>query len=154
MQPETLVMTGGKELMQMFQELPVKVENNGLAQMTRAGTAPIRKNARSRISKYPKYAKTITTRKRKSRPGTAIFEVSSKSRLSHLLEYGVRPHVISVKNKKIMSRDGIPYGTVVNHPGMAAQPHMRPAYDSQKGAAVEAMADKARDFIFKEALKR
>lgn len=152
---EMITMTGGKELARMFQELTVKVEQNGLTQMTRAGTVPIRKAARAKVSNHKKYARTIKTRKKKSPRGIAKFEVSSKSRLSHLLEYGVRPHRIAIKNKKVLAdMYGQTYGQFMDHPGIAPQPHLRPAYDENKGTALDAMANKAREFIFKEALKR
>ena len=48
------------------------------------------------------------------------------------VEFGTRPHVIKVKNAKILS-DGVSFfGKEVNHPGTAAQPFLRPAADKNR----------------------
>lgn len=45
------------------------------------------------------------------------------------VEYGTGPHVIRVRNKKVLhnAETGQFFGQVVNHPGTPAQPFMRPA---------------------------
>lgn len=45
------------------------------------------------------------------------------------VEMGSRPHVIRVKNAKVLRnpRTGQVFGTKVNHPGTPAQPWLRPA---------------------------
>lgn len=44
-------------------------------------------------------------------------------------EYGSEPHIIEVRNKKVLAdkEAGEFFGKVVHHPGNAAQPFMRPA---------------------------
>jgi len=50
------------------------------------------------------------------------------------IEYGVDPHVIKVKNKKVLAnkKKGQIFGKQVMHPGQEAQPFMRPALDQVK----------------------
>jgi len=50
------------------------------------------------------------------------------------IEYGVDPHVIKVKNKKVLANEkkGLIFGKSVMHPGQEAQPFMRPALDQVK----------------------
>lgn len=44
------------------------------------------------------------------------------------VEYGTDPHVIRVRNKKVLrSKEGVFFGKEVNHPGTPAQPFLRPA---------------------------
>jgi hypothetical protein len=45
------------------------------------------------------------------------------------LETGTAPHVITVKNAKVLTDGENFFGKSVNHPGMAAQPYFRPAFD-------------------------
>jgi HK97 gp10 family phage protein len=53
---------------------------------------------------------------------------------AHLVEFGTRAHRITAK------RGGFLWigRRMVNHPGTAAQPFMRPALDTRRGAAVDA----------------
>lgn len=43
------------------------------------------------------------------------------------VEYGTKPHVIRIKNKKALSDGKTIFGTKVNHPGTRAQPFIRPS---------------------------
>lgn len=63
-------------------------------------------------------------------------------RWSHFLEFGVSPHV--QPNFK-------PYGRLAPraflHPGMKAQPFLRPAFDAKKDAARDAMAEALKEVL-------
>ena len=48
------------------------------------------------------------------------------------VEYGTGPHVIRVKNKKVLSDGKQFFGKEVMHPGTRAQPFLRPAFSSVK----------------------
>lgn len=74
---------------------------------------------------------------------------------AHFVEYGTRPHAVgkgsilepykrSKKQKKQVGR---------MHPGTAAQPFMRPAFDTKKIEALHAIADKTREELAKEIAK-
>ena len=55
---------------------------------------------------------------------------------AHLLEYGTAPHLIKTKN-----------GKEREHPGSAAFPFMRPAYDETAQQMVESIKDQCREII-------
>ncbi len=70
-----------------------------------------------------------------------------KGYIAHLLEYGTAPHVIRAKAAGGHLRFGGKAYTSVNHPGTAAQPFMRPAYDETKGAVVESIKAQCKEII-------
>jgi HK97 gp10 family phage protein len=45
------------------------------------------------------------------------------------VEFGTRPHVITVKTARVLSDGKETFGTRAQHPGTQAQPFMRPAVD-------------------------
>ncbi|MGY2133651.1 HK97-gp10 family putative phage morphogenesis protein [Hymenobacter sp. HD11105] len=64
----------------------------------------------------------------------------------HLLEYGTAPHRIKPINGKALSYGGSAYAGV-NHPGTAAQPFMRPAFDAKNGQTVQIIKDEVAEII-------
>jgi HK97 gp10 family phage protein len=48
------------------------------------------------------------------------------------VEFGVRRHVISAKNKTVLSNGSVVFGKEVNHPGVEKRPFMRPAIDEHE----------------------
>lgn len=78
--------------------------------------------------------------------------------LAHLFEFGVDPHEISAKDSKILSNINNPageeievFGASVTHPGIEAQPFMRPAYDSEKSPALQVFISETRKGIIRKA---
>ena len=70
-----------------------------------------------------------------------------KGYVAHILEYGAAPHVIRAKAAgKHLSFNGKAYSEV-NHPGIAAQPFLRPAFDETNGQMVQSVKDQAREII-------
>jgi HK97 gp10 family phage protein len=55
-------------------------------------------------------------------------------------EFGADAHTISPKNKKALAFDGVIVAGA-QHPGLTAQPFMRPAWDTKRDEAEEAAAD-------------
>jgi HK97 gp10 family phage protein len=53
------------------------------------------------------------------------------------VEYGTRPHIITVKSARVLSDGKRVFGTSVNHPGTKAQPYMRPAIDKNRKKLIE-----------------
>ena len=74
---------------------------------------------------------------------------------AHFIEYGVQPHKIKFDDKKALklSASGSVLRAVINHPGIPAQPFMRPAFDSKRAQVVKVIGDKLWDNINKEAKK-
>jgi HK97 gp10 family phage protein len=57
------------------------------------------------------------------------------------VEYGTRPHVITVKNARVLSDGKQIFGRSVNHPGTKAQPFMRPAVDKNRKNLIKLYRD-------------
>jgi HK97 gp10 family phage protein len=68
--------------------------------------------------------------------GVAVFVNKKKAWYGRLEEFGTAPHVIRVKRGKAL-KIGSTYVKEVQHPGAAARPFMRPAFDTKKREAVE-----------------
>jgi len=68
---------------------------------------------------------------------------------AHILEYGAAPHTIRAKPGQVLVWNG---GAAyqVEHPGIAAQPFMRPAYDATKGAVVDSIKAQCAEIITTE----
>ncbi len=48
------------------------------------------------------------------------------------VEFGVRPHTISAKNKTVLSDRAQVFGKEVDHPGLTAEPFVRPSLDEHE----------------------
>lgn len=59
---------------------------------------------------------------------------------ARFVEYGTRPHTITAANRKGLSFGGLFFQSV-DHPGARPRPFMRPALDTQAGAAVVAAGE-------------
>lgn len=66
-------------------------------------------------------------------------------------EYGAKPHTITGVPLMFEGDSGTVVTGDVSHPGMAAEPFLRPAVDEKMGEAVAAMADAWADAIEGEA---
>ena len=91
---------------------------------------------------------TATTEKSKKRVTVSVGP-DKKKWIARFLEYGTSPHAITADEKKALKL--YPLGDVfrrsVNHPGMAAQPFMRPAFDETQGEAQTAAGQKVAEVI-------
>lgn len=167
------VVKGGDELMNALSALPQNLQRNAIRAGLRAGAAPIRDKARELAPKSSGLtAKAIDlSSARDNRDGTfsITVRVNTKKRhgfLAYFHEFGVAPHFIARTGKgqgrkavqaalggqgkldlKPMRIGGEFVSGVISHPGHAAQPFMRPAFDLAKEEAVAAFAARIRDFI-------
>ncbi|MBH8569359.1 HK97 gp10 family phage protein [Microvirga sp. STS02] len=66
---------------------------------------------------------------------------------AHLLEYGTAPHIIKAKAAGGLLRWAGGAAPQVQHPGSAAQPFMRPAFDATGTGMVESIKDQCREII-------
>lgn len=62
-------------------------------------------------------------------------EVVSKAPYSIFVEAGTAPHIIQIKNKRVLAnkRTGEFFGTKVHHPGTRANPYMQRALEKSQG---------------------
>lgn len=158
---------GGKELAALMQQLPVQMEKKLLRNAMAAGVRVLRDEARNQVpAKSGALRRSIKT-SRDSKDGRIIAKVRLQGKHAYLgvfMEYGVRPHLISVADEDTPSRNTrhgsrkVAIGTVnkmvargslkigenfvgayVLHPGHAAKPFLRPAMDTHAKEAVDAV---------------
>jgi HK97 gp10 family phage protein len=74
-----------------------------------------------------------------------------KGYAGHLVEYGTAPHIIKAKaaEGKLHLRGNV-FVEEVHHPGAAAKPFMRPAFDSKKDEAIGIIKDECKAIILDE----
>jgi len=146
--------TGGRELDQLLQTLPAKLETNIMRGALRAGAnvylVEVRRNLAA-ISKTDGLlgASRVTTRKGKDGNVTASVKVGrGQVYYAHMVEFGTRPHAITAKAMTIN-------GNVVRsvaHPGAKPKPFMRPAAEAKFAEAVAAVQARIRKRLTKEGL--
>ncbi|MBV2197457.1 hypothetical protein QNN00_14500 [Bacillus velezensis] len=59
--------------------------------------------------------------------------------ISRFAEFGTSPHLIELKNKKVMSDGSNIYGKKVDHPGHKAEPFVEPALINKQSEALNEM---------------
>ena len=171
---------GLKELDAFLSALPKNMHRNAISQGLRAAAAVVREEAKMRAPKDTgKLALSIKSGSvDRSKDGHLSIKVSAKQKkgghgyLAWFIEYGVRPHLItvdeadypvrntrhgprkvSIKKVNEMVHSGSLkigenfVGDVVHHPGIRPHPFLRPALDVKAEDAVRAFAAKIRDYI-------
>lgn len=78
--------------------------------------------------------------------GVEIYVNKKKAWYGRLEEFGTAPHVIRVRRGRAL-KIGSTYVKEVQHPGAAAKPFMRPAFDTKKREAVNVIALTLRRFL-------
>jgi HK97 gp10 family phage protein len=147
--------TGGKELAAFLNALPKNLRNNALKAALTAAAGVIRDEARLQVSDNTKTGTLRrgikTGRPRVEQDGSASVRVRVTGRhrhVAHWLEYGVLPHVISVRDGDGNLKIGKNFvGKEVEHPGFIAKPFMRPALDSKAQEAINAFGARIRDYL-------
>ena len=134
---------GLAELNQALQELPAKIEANVLRGALRAGQKVILDKARSNINNRTgdlSKSLRIKTSKRGGKVSAVLIAGDKKAYYPHMVEKGTVKHFIKPKSAKSLFFAGL-RREVVDHPGAAPKPFMRPALDSESGNAVEAVRE-------------
>lgn len=163
---------GGKELQNMLNTLPAKIERNIMRSALRAGAAVIRDAARENINDDTgalSKSVRVSTRARRGEVTATVKAGNKKAFYAHMVEFGTAPHLIEVRDedrptrktrkgeKKVsigtmnrMIKQGSLkigenfIGPVVMHPGAAQKPFMRPAIDQKQDEAVRAVGEQIR----------
>ncbi|MBX3629314.1 MAG: HK97 gp10 family phage protein [Nitrosomonas sp.] len=161
---------GLAELQKIMNQLPAKLEANIMRGALRAGAVVIRDAVKSNINSVSGHLAStmrVSTRIEK-RAGKVVAKVKADAYYAGFVEYGTRPHYISVPDseKLINSRRSRKLGKEVRehmktfntrqrslkigqqyvgpgvfHPGAKPKPFMRPALDNNSGAAITAAAE-------------
>lgn len=169
---ESFNIQGLKELHQMLQELPVRIEKNIMRGAIRAGANVYRDAARAAAPVDDGLLKrSIKTGSTNIKKGNVVVNVGTDLFYARMVEFGTasyytgtgrtvgKPYKIpkaSKKTGKISKRTkrAIKFGNVivnnVTHPGIKPQPFMRRAFDSASNQAVATFAQYVSTRLAKE----
>jgi hypothetical protein len=141
----TLQESGLRQTVALFEGIPDEVRRRllptieDLAQAVKAGavarvpvkTGQLRNSIQYRILNKQGEVKAIVSPKRGRRVARA-----ESGFYGIIIEGGAKPHKIRPKNRKRMAFTlpgvGVVFARGVSHPGIAADPFMRPAYEAQR----------------------
>lgn len=140
---------GLSQLLKALDQVPIKLEKKVLRGALRAGAKVLQQDAKSLVpGKTGKLRESI-------RLSAGIF--SSKGRVwakitaggnkkgdpfyAHMVEFGTKPHVINLKNRKLLANSGDVFGKTVSHPGIKPQSFMRKALDRSAQKALDQFRD-------------
>lgn len=163
---------GGAELQKFLETLPAKIERNIIRGALRAGATVIKQAAVANVPVGPTSSENakayggylgalrdtirVSAKVRAGRV-TASVIAGGKTKngadvyYAQWVEYGTRPHTITVANAEGLSFGGHFYKSV-EHPGAKPHPFMRRAFDTSARAAIPAIAEKVRSRLTKEGI--
>lgn len=131
---------GLAELQKVLDSVSPKLERNVMRGGLRAGANVILTGARSNIrSRSGKLAASLGVGT-KARGGRVSASVRTRLFYAPFVEFGTRPHSIAANNRKGLAVGGLFFHSV-DHPGARPHPFLRPAMDTQAGAAVVAVGE-------------
>lgn len=168
---------GGAEIARALEEFGANIERNMMRGALRDGAQVIQNDAKARVPQdtgalresirvrtgrkgAKVYAYVVagssttkkTVKKSSTRPSGIKVEYSNPW-YAHLVEYGVKRHVIiaggGTKAGKALAAGARILGEKVDHPGTTAKPFMRPALDTKAQSAIDIIADYLRKRIAK-----
>lgn len=132
---------GLAELNQALQGLSARIEQNILRGSLRAGQKEILEAAKSRVpvaSGALRASLKIKTSSKRGVVSARLVAGSKTAYYAHMVEFGTAKHFIKPKRARSLFFAGLAR-EVVDHPGAAAHPFMRPAFDEAQGKALESM---------------
>jgi HK97 gp10 family phage protein len=147
---------GGRELDQLLQTLPAKMEKNVLRSGLRAGASVIKDAVVERIpvaSGALRDSARITSRAKGAGVSVSVKVGNSQAWYAHLVEFGTRPHVIRPREAGSALQFGGVTTRAVQHPGTGARPFMRPALDASYSEALTAVTAKIRQRLTKQGIE-
>jgi HK97 gp10 family phage protein len=151
-----LHVSGLSELDKLLKELPAKVERNILRGAMRAGAKVFEGRAKQLVpvrSGQLRDSIKVSTRSKRGRVSATVRAGGKKAFYAHMVEFGTARHFIKPRKRKSLFFAGLAR-EVVDHPGSAPKPFMRPALDGGQAEAVNAAADYIRKRLAKEAAKK
>lgn len=139
---------GLAELHKALQQLPVEIERKLLQGALRAGLKEMQAAAKANVPvKSGALRDSIKVRVRNKkdrwRLKGSVVAGNKTAYYAHMVEFGTAAHLIKPKNRKSLFFAGV-MRELVEHPGAAPKPFMRPAFDAAAAAAINAFADKVR----------
>lgn len=149
------VVHGGRELQELLDTLPGKMQKNINRAGLRAGAAVFLAEVKQRIPVLRgalRDSARITTRAKGSEVSASVKVGNRQAWYAHLVEFGTRPHVIKPKNAGGTMQFGGITARSVDHPGTRARPFMRPTADDKTPEAIAAVTKKIRERLTKQGL--
>jgi len=125
------------EVLKAFQELQEHARQ-ALEDAAMAAAEPIVQSANQRAIKPVVETKTIEHSKNKIE---LLIGVPKEYFYVAIFETGAQAHEINPKRKRALAFEDVVIGGV-SHPGVAARPFLRPAFDENQDRAVEIVKDK------------
>ncbi len=139
----TVTITGLDEVLAELERRGANVQRELTAALQDGGDV-IADDARANAAAVStRVAQAITVTVEETKPDTARVAVHVDKKAAYLarwIEFGTRAHEIKPDRRRALLFGGR-YAGKVRHPGTAARPIMRPAFDGKKGAAKEAVRD-------------
>lgn len=139
------VLKGGKELQELLNQLPAKIEANVVRGGLRAGAIVI-KNAIQDACPVDdgdlKNSVKVSGRIKK-KYGLISYRVrvgDKKAWYAHLIEFGTKAHEIRAKDGKSLFIGGL-MRTNIHHPGARPKPFIRPSFDQHEQQALDVATD-------------
>lgn len=180
-QNQTIV--GGRQLDDLLKTLPAKMEKNIMRSALRSGAAVMLQEVQQRIpvdSGQLRASARITTRGKAGAVSASVKVGNFVAWYAHLVEFGTKPHYISVSdedrgagrgigrrgtanrretlasistvNRRVLQIGSNFVGPSVYHPGTTARPFMRPAAEAGFTPSVQAVQKKVRERLNKQGL--
>jgi HK97 gp10 family phage protein len=151
---------GGGDIARALEQFAPNLERNMLRGALRAGAQVIQEEAKARVPQDTGALRDSLRVKTGAQGGKVYAYVQagrSKKKgdpwYAHLVEYGVKPHVIiaggGTKKGKALAAAGRILGEKVDHPGAPAKPFLRPALEAKAQSAIDSVADYLRKRIAK-----
>lgn len=153
---------GVEDIDRTFQRLGDKVSRRLMGRALKSAARPIVKEARSnaeRIADTGELARSISSKQRTSSKKGFVdvyigpFKKGTDAFYAHLVEFGTAPHAITPARGKALKIGPAIIRGVIQHPGSAAKPFLRPALRAQAKAAVRILGQKLKQGIEREARK-
>lgn len=139
--------SGGRQLDDLLQTLPAKIERNIMRSALREGAKQVLEEVQQRIpvdSGQLRASARITTRYRKGTVTASVKVGNFVAWYAHLVEFGTRAHEITPRRRGGALRINGNEVRSADHPGTRAQPFMRPAADASLGPAIAAVTARIR----------
>ena len=138
--------SGGKELDELLKSLPLKIEKNIMRAALRAGAAVLLNEARANVPRKSNIlykSLRVSTRMRKGQVTASVKAGNRKAYYAYMVEFGTRAHTEDPAGDATMVLGGS-LRRVINHPGAAPRPFMRPAADTKFQEAARAITNTMR----------
>lgn len=149
------VIGGGRQLDDLLQTLPAKMQKNINRAGLRAGTAVLLAEVKQRIptdTGQLAASARITTRARNGEVSASVKVGNFVAWYANMVEFGTRPHKIKPKRDGGVMRFGGMVAREVDHPGTEAQPFMRPSIDAKFPEVIAAITAKIRQRLTAQGL--